>query len=268
MSRLYHYCPVESLKAILEHDTLRLSDLRKSNDNSEIRFLYDCYKKEYCVKNKKSFPHDFEYFVKEQLDNAVFLGNCLSRESDSLHMWNCYGDKGVALGFDEEILREWTSHICFNDTFEPVAKVGEIKYFNSENITEYFAKDVELKYKDDYSDFAKLYKESPFIKSDFFKIEKELRIVVSLVIDDIKGKTLSLINYNNEPTQNCKFKSKENEYFQHVLICDIPFPKNMLKNITIGPNSNLTLNDVREILYVNGFDAENIEITKSKGSYR
>lgn len=45
MSTLYHYCNVNSLKEILKNKTLRLSDIRKSNDPREITFLFEEYRK-------------------------------------------------------------------------------------------------------------------------------------------------------------------------------------------------------------------------------
>lgn len=52
MGSLYHYCTIDTLKAILENKTLRLSDISKSNDSKEINFLFDEYLNGYWKKAK------------------------------------------------------------------------------------------------------------------------------------------------------------------------------------------------------------------------
>ena len=49
---IYHYCTSETLKAILEYRTLRLSDIKKSNDSKEINYLFEQYKSWFLVKNE------------------------------------------------------------------------------------------------------------------------------------------------------------------------------------------------------------------------
>lgn len=50
------------------------------------------------------------------------------------------------------------------------------------------------------------------------------------------------------------------------MVVDIPITMDLIKSITIGPNSTLTKQDVDELLFINGVD--NVDVKKSKGTYR
>jgi len=42
---IYHYCSLETFKAIIEDKTLRLSDITRSNDSEETRYIVNIIKK-------------------------------------------------------------------------------------------------------------------------------------------------------------------------------------------------------------------------------
>ena len=113
MSSLYHYCSVETLKCILSNKTLRLSDIRKSNDPKEIEFLFEKYQNWNLKKHNYSDTSQHNNKVLDvdkiiQLKNETFLVLCLSKTYDTLAMWNRYACKGVAIEFDETELTSLT----------------------------------------------------------------------------------------------------------------------------------------------------------------
>ena len=50
------------------------------------------------------------------------------------------------------------------------------------------------------------------------------------------------------------------------MIIDIPIPLSLIKSITIGPDSSLTEQDMKEILFIYGIS--NVEVKKSRGIFR
>lgn len=184
MGKLYHYCTVETLKCILQYKTLRLADIRKSNDSKEINYLFEKYA-EWASKNKNINVNAFLVDQKIQLENTVFLVSCFSRKEDDLHMWSCYANKGVCVEFYEDLLEKYIDRIHYGLTEEfkkmnvdinmPCLHISDVNYHNDASINTYFNN--VFKVKQEEYDFAEILFESPYIKSDFFKSEEEVRIV-------------------------------------------------------------------------------------------
>ena len=108
MKQLYHYCSNIKCFSILESKTLRMSDIQKSNDYSELELFYpkilDCIKRQY-----QENPFDFELHKKHNMDalralldnaynywNAQFNSGsfsnfvvCFSERSDLLTQYGC-----------------------------------------------------------------------------------------------------------------------------------------------------------------------------------
>lgn len=283
MKNIYHYCTVESLKQILKNKTLRLSDIRKSNDSKELDFLFDSYC-EYLLKtddysdSAKLKVNALKYDKKIQFENTVFLVSCFSKKPDDLHMWSCYGNKGVNIEFDKKALKKHLNRIRVGVPHEtrkewpsitsgtPVLEMAEVEYKNEKTISEYFKKN----FSNDSEDFFQLFKNSPKIKSDFFACEKEIRVIYCYISSPDSDKT-NFLSYTDD-FGNIKgqipFDSTCNGEYQHKMVLDIPIPVGLIKSITIGPNSTATKEDIGELLYINGIDKYSIEIKKSKGSYR
>lgn len=277
MSYLYHYCTADAANSILTNRTLRLSDIRKSNDSKEIDYLFDEYKKWWLKKNQyhESAQHSTEHLEtlkKTQMENTVFLVSCFSRNEDDLHMWSCYGNKGVCFSFNREKLREYIKQICIGmtpsdakqyTTTSCALKLEDVQYFSEEGITRFFN---EQNLNGSYDDFFPVFKKSPIIKSDFFKIEKETRIILTHINGINTPHTLSRINENGKVIESIPFKSISSDLFRHKMVVDIPINIDIIEKIIIGPNSTLSKQDVEQILFINGI--ENIEVTKSVGTYR
>ena len=119
---IYHYCSLVTMKSILESKTLRLSDITKSNDITEIK---------YCLEGAIPEALRFAYpGVTEELINNVmkaiqkddgemswtYYAICFSKESDQLSQWRAYADdgRGVSIGFDNNLLIEGFTAIIEN----------------------------------------------------------------------------------------------------------------------------------------------------------
>ena len=95
---VYHYCSIESFIKIVEGKSLKFSDIKKSNDYREIELLWQYYS-EYIEKNSNNpcVKSSLKHFKDEQMNVTDFLVCCFSNTKDSLHLWNCYANKGVAI---------------------------------------------------------------------------------------------------------------------------------------------------------------------------
>ena len=116
---LYHYCSIDTFKEIIKNKTIRLSDIFKMKDFSEVthilKLLPDILAEEY-TKNPFTFQYKgldnekaFDLIVSDININDVKYASyitCFSKSEDDLVQWNRYGDgsKGVAIGYDKKIL--------------------------------------------------------------------------------------------------------------------------------------------------------------------
>ena len=278
MNPLYHYCTVETFKCILSNKTIRLSDIRKSNDPKEIEFLFEMYQKWNLKKNNYSENANHNNIVLNtnkiiQLENETFLVLCFSKIDDSLEMWNRYACKGVAIEFDENELTDYLHFIKMGipenliETCTSSADVLIIKpleYYNQDEInTNYFDK----KDLNGYDDFTKILDDAPFIKSDFYENENEVRVVLPHNYNSKDGiNYLSLTDEKGFHKEKIFFKSISNTIFQHKIVLDIPIPLSLIKSITIGPDSTLTQQDMDEMLFIYGMT--NVKVKKSRGQFR
>ena len=274
-SIFYHYCSFDAFRSILNEKTLKFSDITKSNDHREISFLWDKYSEyiERAMRNNMQNPEPFKREIAKQLERTNYLAICLSELPDSLHMWNCYADGGIAIGFDGKAIDEWCRRIfAYKNALaiadspleNPLARFEKIRYFSIENIDKYV--DEQCSGKEFITDsFADVYNTAPFAKSDFFSSEAEWRIVVPFV--NSPADAVPDCVDAAEPVK-LPMRAGPNEMFPVCLTCRIPFEADMIKEIRIGPNCPADVRDIRNLLLVNGFDSEEISIRLSKGSYR
>lgn len=134
---LYHYCSLPSFQKIIESQSIWLSDICKSNDFLELKWLYDEFhiyflsrRLKYAKKQLALYSHfvkkltsnsddipELPIYESEHLDDVentimhfqasdswrsyVF---CFSEMADSLSQWRGYADDGcgIAIGFDKD----------------------------------------------------------------------------------------------------------------------------------------------------------------------
>lgn len=122
---IYHYCSIDTFMAIIQHKSLRLSDLNKTNDYMEKKWanklISEVLKEkieEYGIEinleedywyDEQSSSH-LQYFKNEiervLYDERPILITCFSEEKDILSQWRAYGQDGtgVAIGFNNKII--------------------------------------------------------------------------------------------------------------------------------------------------------------------
>lgn len=124
---VYHYCSSETFFSILSEGTLHMSNIRKSNDYTEV---INCLG-EFCVALRtacerffKMYPNDmafhvfygetdFDGLIEEAIGNESFTyyAACFSEGRDTLSQWRSYADdaSGVSIGFDSDYLLNATT---------------------------------------------------------------------------------------------------------------------------------------------------------------
>ena len=282
---LYHYCSLQTFRNILESKSVWLSDIRKSNDSQELRwmlgqcryYLFEHWTNYLDIqKEKDGFQKvqskDFDafnelinkvdYFKKEHSKNWVF---CLSEKRDDIGQWRGYADdgKGISLGFKRNYLDYVLQIFCslpdadFNFFFD------KVKYSKTE-VRDFFENTAELsKITDDmFGDqvmevfencFAASLWHAPFFKNETFKVEKEWRIVFSMYLSDIiEGQKPEIPNninrYSDKLTVgNLGFSQRGAALVSHLEL-GISNIKQAIHSITIGPKCNVEPLDLRMYL--------------------
>ena len=282
MNSIYHYCTVESLKSILEHKTIRLSDISKSNDPNEIKFIYDAYLN-WLIKNKANNVKNLKEIIKvqvkfnEEIKNATFLVSCFSKNKNDLHMWNCYGNKGVCIEFDREKLEDHiklfqseTKNILFTrESFDNKFNkliIEDVEYKSTKELNDIFSK----RFPTSLSTIEEriLFELAPIYKNKFFQCEEEVRIIYRFIEEkdgkfDLRNK-LNYLTYDNSK-ERIYFKSVATRDYLHKMALDIPIDMNLIKSITIGPNCSLSVKDIFELLFL--FEIKHLsdkDVKKSK----
>ncbi len=133
---LYHYCSIDTFMKIIENKTIRLSNIFKMNDYSEVMHVLDFLSyilvEEY---GNKPFIFPFPYKgidnknafdlivsdIKKSINEVRFLSYiaCFSEPEEALGQWNRYGNdgKGVAICYDGKMLYKIAKK-CSVDTYK------------------------------------------------------------------------------------------------------------------------------------------------------
>ncbi len=301
---LYHYCSVQTFFNIMKNRSIWLSDIGKSNDSLELRWIKGrC--QYYILKAWTDYAKavsetgelekiDFDAFSKvqkqaEELTTAetekcwVF---CLSEKADDLGQWRGYAadGSGIAIGFRKQF-------------FERIAEEGHTEYDAPSSVSFDCISYDEKEEKALFYDICGLSqitpqmesKEvlrriraavvaslmlAPYYKSKKFSEEKEWRLVFSTITKDlIAGKTpkteFGKLFPNNEIQYD--YIVRNTEIVSHIAFGDKDMAK-YISDIWIGPKCKISSVEMRLFLisvgFLKDFDDKSIEIHKSQASYR
>lgn len=272
---LYHYCGVESFYNIVESHTIRLSDVFKCNDYEECRWLvYHLFDSiGYTSIEKERLAHEI---IESTISSLGIYAICLSEECDLLSQWRGYADNGsgVSIGFSAE---------CFIESQRPYfSNFGKIKY--GELLRDKAIKKI-ISSSNPEDDGIRLivnalYEhilEIPFFKNSSFDQEKEWRFVAT------GSKSWSKTNNNKVGFRDKKLRFSGSNYrtdgVNLISYMNFDFSKSkkeFIKEIWIGPKSQLSKEDIRDFLFHNDYYDEGVPfdfaspilIQKSKSTYR
>ena len=214
-STLYHYCSANTLLSIVEHKSIWLSDAEKTNDYTEMKWLFsqieevievilssykEKYSNEVLMETKKIVFQTIEklLFKKARIvQYAKSFLTCFSEAGDLLSQWRAYGNdgKGVAIGFNAKLFNEFSNgsyyltkviynqeetlkflHIAIEQPLKWAIESSIDKETNQYNTSELFMNVSML--------ILSIWQEGFVFKNDMFSEEREWRLFRKLQSDN------------------------------------------------------------------------------------
>lgn len=241
---IYHYCPLEAFKSIIEKPELWLSSATYSNDRQELRVAKEIATNMRSNKSINTPPEHSIYIV------------CFSKKADLLSQWRGYGNDGigVSIGFDPSVLKKEKK---LEETNPPYIGSKYNGFYCMVNYdTESVADLVEKSSRKNNLAMEDILinAEMCCYKNKSFEEESEVRIVY---IPDNKGNTdISL------ECESIEFKISNRRIVPYI---KMSIPKESIKEIILGPKNNMTENDMYLFLRKNGYN--DVEVIKSSIPY-
>lgn len=276
---LYHYCSVDAFFNIIKNASIWLSDVEKSNDYQECiicRDIVNTAMEKYLQNDNKALNAWKQCYQEGIIINRSMRTFCVSfsESQDQLSQWRGYAQdgKGIAIGFDKEILEELKQISKYHVAF------GKVIYDNVQEYVEEIIKDniqklehkgvghVALELSQNYR------MQYPFVKNPCFEEEKEWRAVVCSVIGKYNMPGSDKISFSK-----IKYRTANNKLIPYIEMNFEKVKQSIIKEIWIGSKSEVEVFDVVDFLnfcgYYDGIEEgfnsqEPINITKSSATYR
>ena len=309
---LYHYCSTETFLSIISNKTIWLSDVGKSNDRSEMlilrkRFYEYIFRKYHNATDKNEIACckfllavattdglEEEVPLLNRMDLAAEYMNhfralraycfCLTELKDSLGQWRGYADNGCGLniGFSHKFL----NNISGKGLFCPISNfyLSSVRYEKNDmdEVCDIIYDSCEKSSPPEFLSkvLAKLFHLSILFKNRSFMEEEEWRIIFTINDSTANHKLLNFEYFDKIKSENynkcfetpvMRFTAKKNDIVSHIEV-GIKDLRSAINSITIGPKSNLTESDIKQLLIVNGLLKDNndngIIVNRSISSYR
>ena len=282
----YYYCSLNTFINIIKNKQLFLSDPLKMNDYMEA---------EWGLNQLLSSPHYQQMmdraqldFSKEEIKNAFSALKkndsktyicCFSGDGDLLSQWRAYGDDGhgLSIGFDlSKMIGEYYNIFPYDIKYlhnpDEIAADADSAYsfeFLADTVPTSFDGFGITKREDKLTYFVReLFSLLLKYKNPAFCEEKETRIVYDAgpKFEDIVQKNnawqTKMISFNPP----CDFRTSGNSKI--VKYYKLDFKPDCVTDIFIGPLSELSEYDVKELLTHYWDDAIDVHIHQSAASYR
>lgn len=277
---IYHYCSMDSFISILETSTLRLSNITKSNDSTEIthviptlkevteRVLWD-YNKRLSVDVR--FREDIisqliDRFFDELTKNFYVI--CFSEKRDLLSQWDRYADnaKGVAIGFNTRHFVKLHVETGSSYIFGKIIYDSEALAKSAEHFLRYQI-DYDWKPNDDFYNvnlienvitnlISTMLQFSVLFKDPFFFEENEWRLIFNPLgrirrLGSAAAYHDRILETGQYRREKCGFKRKnyqfkvlnDNNISSYVDLDFSAIRDSLIQEIIIGPKTELTARD-------------------------
>ena len=237
---LYHYSKTNSLKSILDSNLFRASKITKLNDYSEYDYGLSLAKK---LIQKKNYDSEFTNLLLQGIDSYKDLSTdlfvlSLSRNGDSLPLWQLYSDKnftGYSFGFDYRGFDFGYSR-CHGNVLYSSEEQEEILFALLDEFETYYKKTQEIADASNLSfinewHWDELVSYFTLFKHSSFNCEEEYRAVYYIWEDDL-----------------VKEKNSDKPYIEIPICCNneerIELP---LCEIKVGPKNKKSNDKVRSL---------------------
>lgn len=308
---VYHYCNINTFNSIISNQSLRLSDITKSNDQLEMTWAIDiiknAFEKKYGeFKNKiemetegilkkeieeisqkeKYMEHINEkislFFEKNELKNKFFV-ICFSGENsgDLLSQWRGYGDdgRGISIGFNESMLKRIGDTIKYFEgngqciLYDKVIYDKDDQKKKIEEVVNRFWEKIDFRGKcesnlirNELEDvllkcFPRLYQETIFMKSPFFREEDESRLVIC------EGNTCNKFENRDIDISQKQYYIRNNQLVGYYDIGFENMNEEKILKLVLGPKCRLDATTLVSYFADNGITLSEKCICNSGGSY-
>lgn len=293
----YHYCSIETFKAIIENKTLRFSDITKSNDSTELKYISKYLDKIYeeeisRIQNEGSYesisfinPRKCFDKFKDAYFNRVlsdedktfwFFTSCFSLKRDSLSQWRGYAEdgKGFCIGFDDKYFKDLNTN-GFNllsiksdlIEYEEKKQINIVKVCIRKLIdtlvdsAEHNSLDM-ITVKSTYLNcFQTLLEKSVFMKNPFFYEEEEWRMSFMYFPNKDFPQEVLLAQNGKPLSFPIKFQKNRDKLVSYF---DLKWKPDVVKEIILGPKNHSDLSDIKMFVGNNGFKCD---VSRSDGTY-
>lgn len=257
MATVYHYCNSSIFDEIITNKTLRLSDIRNSNDKYEMSLFLEQHKGIGEISKAHNYLDGGYWETLEEYLNYITMemrcfASCLSIGADKLSQWERYADRcrGLAIGFNKEALEKYIEKVAESlqednnsDTITRIVH-GKVIY---KQLKSYFPISEMC---EKYDNIDTYYEECAFTKHIGFREEKEFR--VALLFQSGKSDFLAgdFLNYIGTDKNNSKsYKISETDDKNYI---DLVFPERLIEKVYIGPLSLSEEDAIKSKLQKNG----------------
>ena len=296
---VYHFCNINTFYSIISNQTLRLSDITKSNDQLEITWAISIIRKVFEKKyaeleewvkteiTKEKYMDRIDekvalYFEQDGLKNKFFVICFSGKESgDLLSQWRGYGDdgRGISIGLSEHMLKKIGDSVQLYEGQDRCILYNKVIYDQKEQekrmekIVGHFLdklKDIDqdngLGINNEFESillkcFPRLYQEAIFMKNPFFQEENESRLVI------YEGGQGEKIEKNGLDISDKCYYNRNNQLVGYYDISLKQIQQKRILKLILGPKCKNDRATLSSFLKDNGFDLEEKNIFYSKGSY-
>lgn len=268
---IYHYCNIDSFKAIIQNKTLWLSSIYNLNDYKEIHWIKDKVSqkiKELTTKDSFSKYKIFEELYLKQ--HPLLYIASFSQGKDLLSQWRAYANdgKGVAIGFNANYFNQIkyikNSEVLYSEE-EQNSQINEI----IKEIDNFDNKTVKSN-SDSFENLCekvitKINNLAGKSKNELFKEEQEVRLIHNPII--ISSEKNSCYKIENS-ISDMKFRSCHDNLIPYF---ELKFDKEIenispIVEIIKGPKNKAIDKEIKMFMCLNGFCDVNIK--SSNASYR
>jgi hypothetical protein len=288
---LYHYCSLPTFKSIFDSQTIRLSDISKSNDYQELKYakielmlftmeFVTNYYQNAVNESKNGKGFDLSKINQKDLDDAIKLTEtskninlsqqfvfCLSKLRDRLSQWRGYGDngRGIAIGFDKKYFNQVTKNLenKLSIRFDQVTygRRNLVQYFKEKSTLSDLNFTLSSKEISRIFNFAVIESEiyAVFAKNEAFIEEGEWRFVISRyqnleIINDSANENLAFFEEcftKKFHLPKLNFNATDQKLIPYFELEFTNFKK-AINEVIIGPKSNVSIDDIKQYLIHRG----------------
>lgn len=302
---LYHYCSLGTFLNILGNRTLWLSDIGKSNDSQELKWLKnECRirilkaQNEYLKLHSDDPDNTYDFDAMERINHFAEAVSridlykswavCFSEARDTLSQWRGYANDGagVCIGFRRDYFDE-LSHVFDDYETRFVLSMRKVDY-SPEGIDNFFENATVLK---DFgqcrtaeemnsallSAIINTAKNAAYFKSPSFSEEREWRLAFTDTLLNFSGFEFDKMprtksgTFNRFVFQKADCIASGNDIVTHIEL-GLPEMQDAISEIIIGPKVRMSIDDMKMCLILKGFlkgmNDTSISIVKSESSYR